>query len=85
MFPKNNCSSTIKADGLIKTSKVIKSSKLLSNNCLLFNNKDINRRFSNMKSMDITSRLGQFAWRQIIPSNIILPVIFRSILFSFLL
>jgi hypothetical protein len=77
MFPESRYSSSIKGDGLIKNSKLIKSSKLSSNNCLLFNNKDLNRRFSNMKCLDITSRLGQFAWRQIIPSNIFLPVIFR--------
>jgi hypothetical protein len=73
MFPKSNYSSSIKIDGSINKSKMIKYSK----NNLLFNNKDINRRFSNMKSIDISSRLGQFAWRQIIPSNILLPVIFR--------
>jgi len=73
MFPKSNYSSSIKIDRSINKSKMIKYSK----NNLLFNNKDINRRFSNMKSIDISSRLGQFAWRQIIPSNILLPVIFR--------
>ncbi|CAF1427747.1 unnamed protein product, partial [Rotaria sordida] len=76
MLPKYNYSSSIKADGLKTNSKWIKSSKLSTNNSLLFNNRNINQRFSDMKSIDITSRLGQFAWRQIIPSNILLPVIF---------
>lgn len=31
----------------------------------------------NMKTIDTTSRLQQFAWRQITPSTIQLPVIFR--------
>ena len=70
LLSQSNCYSSIKSDDL--TNKC----QFKSNNFLL-NNKDLNKRFVNMKSMDITSRLGQFAWRQIIPSNIILPVIFR--------
>lgn len=31
-----------------------------------------------MKSIDMTSRLGQFAWRQMRPSPLFLPVIFRN-------
>lgn len=72
MLSEYNSSSKIKSDGSIKNCKLIKHLKILSNN-----NKDINRKFSNMRSFDITSRLGQFAWREIIPSNILLPVIFR--------
>ncbi len=71
MFSKSKYLSSKKEDELIKTPKLIKSSKILSNKYLL------NRRFCNIKSMDMTSRLGQFAWRQIIPSNILLPVLFR--------
>lgn len=62
-----NYSSKIKSNQSIKNVQLIKNS----------NSKDINKKFSNIKSIDITSRLGQFAWRQIIPSNIFLPVIFR--------
>ncbi len=77
MFSELTYSSSIKSDGLKRNSKRIKSCKCSSNNRLFLNNKNVNEEYFNMKSMDITSRLGQFAWRQIIPSTIILPVIFR--------
>jgi hypothetical protein len=77
MFSELPYSSSIKSDGLRRNSKRIKSYKCSSNNRLFLNNKNVNEEYFNMKSMDITSRLGQFAWRQIIPSTIILPVIFR--------
>ncbi|CAF1046425.1 unnamed protein product [Adineta steineri] len=57
----------------------ISSIKLMPTNTELLTktNENIHQRFTNMKTIDITSRLGQFAWRQIAPSTISLPVIFR--------
>jgi hypothetical protein len=77
MLSEYNCSPSIKPDGSIRNSSLIKSSMHSSNKSLLLNNKDLNETFSDMKSMDIASRLGHFAWRQMTPSNIQLPVIFR--------
>ncbi len=57
----------------IKLDKLVSKTSQLSNK----NNENIQQRFLNMKTIDITSRLGQFAWRQITPSTISLPVIFR--------
>jgi hypothetical protein len=40
-------------------------------------NRNMKKKFLNMKTTDIASRLGQFAWRQIVASTTPLPVIFR--------
>jgi hypothetical protein len=66
MCSKSRKCSSIKSDEFVTNSKKLKSSKLLSNEMYIDN-----------KCIDITSRLRQFAWRQIIPSNVFLPVIFR--------
>ncbi|UJR24691.1 hypothetical protein I4U23_006064 [Adineta vaga] len=68
---------SIKSDGLLHNPKRLKLSKYPVNNRLLLTCKSLNEKFLDMKSMDITSRLRQFAWRQIIPSKVFLPVIFR--------
>ena len=61
-----------------KNYKLIESFNLSQNQSLsVSNNEDPSRRFSHMTSIDITSRLGQFAWRQMTPTSVFLPVIFR--------
>ncbi|CAF0962919.1 unnamed protein product [Adineta ricciae] len=79
MLSDPHCSSSIKSDGLMHNSKRLKSSKCPVPNRLLLTCKSLNEKLSDKKSIDITSRLGQFAWRQIIPSAIFLPVIFRHV------
>jgi hypothetical protein len=56
-----------------------KLNKLIStkNESIIKTNKDIKKQILNIKTIDITSRLGQFAWRQIAPSTTPLPVVFR--------
>ncbi len=63
----------------------VKLDNLASNNQppLIKNSEDVYQKFVNTKTVDITSRLGQFAWRQITSSTILIPVIFRYFIFIY--